>query len=152
LSTQKLDNIDKAILKTLIKDARTSFTSIAKSLNVSTNVIAKRFQRLKDLKIIAGTATIVNLPELEPKHRLAIDLKIQNSVIDEVIEKYSKHPIFRASFRTIGPYDFHMAIGVRSLVEAEKIGSDLRKRKGVSQVILSASLDSKIFLPENLII
>ena len=152
MSTQKLDNIDKTILKALLKDARTSFTTIAKSCNVSTNVIAKRFQKLKDLNIIAGTAIVASLPELEPKHRLAIDLKIQSNAIDEVIEEYSKHPIFRASFKTIGPYDLHLAIGVRSLVEAEKIRSDLRKRKGVSQVILSASLDSTIFLPENLII
>lgn len=136
----------------LLKDARTSFTNIAKDCNVSTNVIAKRFQRLKRQKIIIGSAVIASIPELEPKHRLAIDLKIEHDAIKGVIDEFRKNPLFRSYYKTVGPYDLHLAVGVRSLVEAEKIRNNLSKIKGVSGVVISASLDADVFLPENIVI
>jgi DNA-binding Lrp family transcriptional regulator len=94
LGSNDLDDLDLKILKTLLADARSSFTKIAKDCNVATNVIAKRFQRLKRKEIITGTAIITSLPTSELPHRLSVDLKVRSDAINEIIEEYKQNPLF----------------------------------------------------------
>jgi DNA-binding Lrp family transcriptional regulator len=43
----KLDNIDIAIIKSLIQDGRKSFRQIAREIKVSTPTVEARFSRMK---------------------------------------------------------------------------------------------------------
>ena len=56
----EIDKIDVRILKTLMKDPRTSFAEIAKDCEVSTNTIRIRFKRLKKIGVITGSTIQVN--------------------------------------------------------------------------------------------
>ena len=57
---QKIDDIDIKIIKTLLKEPRTSFAKIAKECDLSSTSIRNRFNILKKSGIINGAITQVN--------------------------------------------------------------------------------------------
>jgi Lrp/AsnC family transcriptional regulator for asnA, asnC and gidA len=58
-SRKEIDEIDIKIIKRLLANSRTSFAEIAKECGVSTLTIRNRFEQLKKVGIINGTALIV---------------------------------------------------------------------------------------------
>ena len=59
-----LDLKDQTILELLEKNARTSFTAIAKQLNISEAAIRKRVKKLEEKEIILGYKASVNYKKL----------------------------------------------------------------------------------------
>src|ERR671918_2198029 len=57
----RLDDTDLEILKILVHDCRTSYHSIGKTLNMSTNTAKTRVNNLISSKVIECFTTIVNL-------------------------------------------------------------------------------------------
>ncbi|MEM0320031.1 MAG: AsnC family transcriptional regulator, partial [Candidatus Nezhaarchaeales archaeon] len=60
----KLDEIDKAILRELVNDARLSFREIARRIGVSTATVASRVKRMEEEGVIKGYTTIVDVEKL----------------------------------------------------------------------------------------
>jgi len=56
----RIDEVDIAVLKVLLMDARTSFATIAKDLNMSTNTMRMRYERLRSIGVIKGAITQIN--------------------------------------------------------------------------------------------
>ena len=54
MTTQKLDNLDKAILRALQKDASLSQRELADKVGLSQNSCWRRLARLREQKIILG--------------------------------------------------------------------------------------------------
>lgn len=50
----QIDNLDKTILRTLIKNARTPYAELAKQCNVSPGTIHVRVEKMKEAGIISG--------------------------------------------------------------------------------------------------
>jgi Lrp/AsnC family transcriptional regulator for asnA, asnC and gidA len=59
-SQPKIDEIDAKILKTLLREARTTFTEIAKDCSISVGAVRTRFERLKRIGIITGSIMQIN--------------------------------------------------------------------------------------------
>ncbi|NIQ06176.1 MAG: AsnC family protein, partial [Candidatus Korarchaeota archaeon] len=51
-STSGIDEIDVKIIRALQKDARTTFTDIARDCGVSTDTISKRFRKMKKADLV----------------------------------------------------------------------------------------------------
>ena len=60
----KLDELDKAILKTLMEDARTPYAEMAKLFVVSPATIHVRIEKMKSASIIRRTEVIVDTKKL----------------------------------------------------------------------------------------
>ena len=60
----KLDELDKAILKTLMEDARTPYAEMAKLFAVSPATIHVRIEKMKSASIIRRTEVIVDTKKL----------------------------------------------------------------------------------------
>ncbi len=58
-TTTKLDELDRAILKILMDDARTPYAEMAKQFNVSPATIHVRIEKMKAADIIQGTEVVV---------------------------------------------------------------------------------------------
>ncbi|MGL5430564.1 MAG: AsnC family transcriptional regulator, partial [Vibrio sp.] len=56
----KLDDLDRAILKILMDDARTPYAEMAKQFNVSPATIHVRIEKMKASDVIQGTEVVVN--------------------------------------------------------------------------------------------
>ena len=60
----ELDSKDKTIIDILEKNARTSYTQIAKILNISEAAIRKRVKKLEEKRIILGYKVSINYKKL----------------------------------------------------------------------------------------
>lgn len=63
----KLDEIDIAILKSLITDGRKSFNQISKEIKVSTPTVTARYDRLVNVGLIKAVTLDLDLGKLESK-------------------------------------------------------------------------------------
>jgi len=147
----KIDEIDAKILSYLVLDARTPFSNIAKKCGISTPAIIKRFNRLKQEKIIVGTAIRLGLSDLGYNYRLSIDINFENAKINQVLRACKKLPDFITCTEVVGKYDFHAVVYLKTLEQIEAIRQIFKNQKGIKRIGLTATYESGIF-PENLLI
>ena len=148
----KIDEIDVKILSTLLKDARSSFASIARECDVSTNAIVKRFYRLKQSGVITGTTVRLNMKKFEYKFALAIDINIDAHEAHNILEMLKSLPNSLSCYQVVGKYDIHASVLTKSLNDIDKIRNIVKMQKGVKKVWIAASLDEAGCFPENLVI
>ncbi|MBM4400836.1 MAG: winged helix-turn-helix transcriptional regulator, partial [Crenarchaeota archaeon] len=77
----KIDEIDAKILRTLLKESRTSFTEIAKDCKISVGAVRMRYKRLWKEGVINGEVMLVNPHSLGYKY--ISDLGITTAVENE---------------------------------------------------------------------
>jgi Lrp/AsnC family transcriptional regulator for asnA, asnC and gidA len=148
----EIDEVDVKILKTLLKDARTSFAEIARDCGLSTNAIVRRFYRLKRTGVIAGTSLIVDIEALGYEFALSIEINIDKSKESPLVEALKKmQNIFHVQ-QQIGKFDLHTSAFAKNLEEINKIRNLLKKQKGIKSVKLTASTDKRTIFPENFLI
>jgi DNA-binding Lrp family transcriptional regulator len=58
--TRQIDDVDRALIATLIDDARISLTDLAAKINVSRSTAHARLQRLRDDNVITGFTASIN--------------------------------------------------------------------------------------------
>ena len=63
-TTARLDDLDRAILKTLMEDARTPYAEMAKKFDVSPATIHVRIEKMRSADIIERTEVVVNTKKL----------------------------------------------------------------------------------------
>jgi Lrp/AsnC family transcriptional regulator for asnA, asnC and gidA len=98
MSLPELDEVDKAILRKLQKDARVSFNEIAKEVGMSEATVFVRIKKLQKNGVIRAFRAIVNpgsvgkqvtafaLVRAEPKSYAKVLAELQN--LDDVCEVY----------------------------------------------------------------
>lgn len=69
----KLDEIDIALLESLIKDGRKSFRQISREIKVSTPTVKARYDRLVNVGLIKGVSPVLDLGKLEDKTSERLD-------------------------------------------------------------------------------
>jgi len=147
-----IDEIDKKILITLMKDVRTSFAKIARNCGVSTNTIVKRFHKLQESGVISGTSIITNLKDFGYQFPVAADINVKAGMEQEILEALKKTPNIRKCHQVIGKYDIHATFYVENIMEIKKIRDLIKKQKGVKRVGLTATLDDVSYFPSNFLI
>ena len=61
----KLDEIDTAIINSLLEDGRKSFRQISREINVSTPTVKSRFQKLTAMRLIKSVEPILDTSKLK---------------------------------------------------------------------------------------
>lgn len=95
----QIDDLDKQILNSLIKNARLPYAELAKNFAVSPATIHVRIEKMKNAGIITGTHLAVNHKQLGYDVCCFIGIKLSNAgdypvvieqlqQIDEVVEAY----------------------------------------------------------------
>ena len=97
----KIDATDEKILRTLLKESRTSFTEIAKDCKISVNSVRKRYMRLWRAGIINGAIMQVNPDSLG--YKCIASIWVATAVEDEsaVIDFLKRKPYSCEVFRNI---------------------------------------------------
>jgi Lrp/AsnC family transcriptional regulator for asnA, asnC and gidA len=148
----KIDEIDAEILTALIKDARTSFAEIARDCGISTNAIVKRFYRLKDAGVIAGTSLMVDIEEFGYKFLLSIGINVDHTEEAQLLESLNRVQNVFDFQQQLGKFDVH-AVGIaKSLEHINHIRDAIKKQKGVKGVKVTANIDKRTWFPENFLI
>ena len=79
ISKLKMDDIDEKIIKMLSANARESFATIGKSVDLSAPAVGKRVKQLEEKGIILGYSLHLNHEKLGVNVKAYINLKIHQS-------------------------------------------------------------------------
>ncbi len=115
MTTLKLDNLDRQILKLVAEDARIPFLEVARICNVSGAAIHQRVQKLTGMGIIKGSQYIIDPEKIgyETCAYIGLNLK-QPETFDAVVEELKKIPEVVECHYTTGNYDLFTKIYARN--------------------------------------
>ena len=100
----RLDEIDLAILESLLEDARKSFRQVSREINVSTPTVMKRYERLVNVGLIKAVSLNLDLGKLETKTSIRLDhlrqktlknhsVKLDRGMLVKIACDYCKGPV-----------------------------------------------------------
>ena len=111
MANQKLDQLDKQILRLIADDARIPFLEVARICNVSGAAIHQRIQKLTTMGILEGSQFIINPEKVGYETCAFIGLNLKNPEdFDKVVEKLREIPEVVECHYTTGDYDLFIKI------------------------------------------
>lgn len=111
MTHQKLDKLDRLILKMIAEDARVPFLEVARVCNVSGAAIHQRVQKLTSLGIIKGSQYVIDPEKIGYDTCAYIGLNLKNpAAFDAVVEDLKKIPEVVECHYTTGNYDMFIKI------------------------------------------
>lgn len=101
----KLDELDYAILRMLIQDAKTPYTEVGKVLNVSSGTVHVRMRKMEEAGVVKGSTLAINHEELgfQMGAFLGIDL-MRDELLEEVVMQLKEIPQILNAYYTSGPH------------------------------------------------
>ena len=125
------DKIDYEILKILFKNSRTSFNKIAKKLNISTQKVIRRYDRLTQ-QVIHHCSTTINLGKIG-YFALAIfwiKLSTKHSNLS-IFKKILKIPDAIFAYRVIGEFQVILGVPFKNMEQLTKTYIKITQTQGV---------------------
>ena len=112
---QKLDKLDRQILRMIGEDARVPFLEGARVCNVSGAAIHQRIQKLTNLGIIKGSVFVMDPEKIGYETCAYIGLNLKNPEdFDRVLEELKKIPEVTECHYTTGNFDMFIKIYARN--------------------------------------
>jgi Lrp/AsnC family transcriptional regulator for asnA, asnC and gidA len=151
-SKQLVNENDIKIIKTLLKDARTPFTNIAKNLNITSSAARNRYIKLKKAGIINGAIMKIN-----PK-RLGLDfiglskIKANPQKIRELKSKLKNLPYILSVF-PLEDYSLGFRMALPNSGELEKLVNKIQSLDYVQELKYELHFGTPRFdYPENIVL
>ena len=111
MANQKLDKLDKQILKLIAEDARIPFLEVARTCNVSGAAIHQRIQKLTNMGILKGSQFIIDPEKIGYETCAYIGLNLKDPErFDTVVEELKKIPEVVECHYTTGNFDMFIKI------------------------------------------
>ena len=108
---QRLDKLDKQILRLIAEDARIPFLQVARACNVSGAAIHQRIQKLTQWGILKGSQFVIDPEKIGYETCAYIGLNLRNPErFDEVVEALKKIPEVVECHYTTGDFDMFIKI------------------------------------------
>ena len=102
---EKIDSLDRQILKIISGNARIPFKDVAAECGVSRAAIHQRVQRLFDMGVIVGSGYNVNPKKLGYYTCTYVGIKLEKgSMYKNVVERLNQIPEIVECHFTTGPY------------------------------------------------
>ena len=100
----RLDDVDLALLESLIKDGRKSFRQISREIKVSTPTVKARYERLVNVGLIKAVSPVIDMGKLEKKASVKLDqirykahqghgIKLDKGVLVKMTCDYCEGPV-----------------------------------------------------------
>lgn len=130
-----MDSTDDKILTELQKDARISYTDLAKKLDMSDVAIKKRVDRLIDDGIIKHFSIELDHKKLGKNVRALIFLRVQPEETAQIAGALKKMDSIVKTSSLLGQYDFFLETVCKDLDELKRITEEkISTLKGVNEI------------------
>ena len=111
MAVQKLDQLDKKILRMIAEDARVPFLEVARACNVSGAAIHQRIQKLTNQGILKGSQFVIDPEKIGYETCAYIGLNLKNPEdFDKVVNELQKIPEVTECHYTTGNFDMFIKI------------------------------------------
>lgn len=111
MAVQKLDHLDKKILRMIADDARVPFLEVARACNVSGAAIHQRIQKLTNQGILRGSQFVIDPEKIGYETCAYIGLNLKNPEdFDKVVAELQKIPEVTECHYTTGNFDMFIKI------------------------------------------
>ena len=111
MAKEKLDRLDKQILKLVAADARIPFLEVARACDVSGAAIHQRIQKLTNMGILKGSQFLIDPEKVGYETCAFIGLNLKNPEdFDRVVEELKKIPEVTECHYTTGNFDMFIKI------------------------------------------
>jgi DNA-binding Lrp family transcriptional regulator len=139
----RLDEVDKAILRELISNARLSFREIARRIGVSTATVANKVRRMEEEGVIRGYTAIVDAEKLGYDIVAVIEVVISKGKVANVEEEIAKAPNVQAVYDVTGESDAMIVARFKSRAELSNFVKKLLSMEYVERTITHVVLNVK---------
>ena len=111
MANQRLDKLDKQILRLIAEDARIPFLEVARECGVSGAAIHQRIQKLNAMGVLKGSQFIIDPEKLGYETCAFIGINLKNPEdFDEVVDKLRLMPEVVECHYTTGDYDLFIKV------------------------------------------
>ena len=111
MAKEKLDRLDKQILKLVAADARIPFLEVARVCDVSGAAIHQRIQKLTNIGILKGSQFLIDPEKVGYETCAFIGLNLKNPEdFDQVLEELKKIPEVTECHYSTGNFDMFIKI------------------------------------------
>lgn len=143
---EKIDQLDKKILKIITQNARMPFKDVAESCGVSRAAIHQRVQRLIDLNVITGSGYTVNPKSLGYQMCVYIGITLEKgSMYKQVVRELEKIPEIVESQYTLGHYTILIKLYAKNDEHLmHLLNGSIQEISGVAATETLTSLDQRI--------
>ena len=131
-----MDQTDLEIAKILSKNSRTPFRKIAQQLNISPQMVIRRYKKLRKT-IFSYSSITVDLEKLGFKASASFSLKIskdKQGEISRIYDQIVKFPNVVVANRVLGTVDMYCLVPVRSFEEIFEFQNRLSEIEGIEEV------------------
>lgn len=140
--TDRLDELDRALLSALRADGRAPVASLARELGVTRATVTSRIDRLVQAGVIVGFTVRVR-DEVDPLEIRAISLiEVEGRTTDAVIRRLRGLPEIIALHTTNGGWDLVAELRAASLGDFDRVLGTIRRVEGVVNSETSLLLSS----------
>ncbi len=147
----ELDEVDKQILAILMKNAKTPYTDIAKTVHVSGGTVHVRMNKLEQLGIVTGATLTIDYTKLGYDISAFLGIYLdKSSLYDEVSDQLARIPEVVSAHYTTGIYSIFAKIICRDTAHLKEILHDkIQQINGIQRTETFISLQESINRPIN---
>jgi Lrp/AsnC family transcriptional regulator, regulator for asnA, asnC and gidA len=147
----ELDEVDKQILAILMKNAKTPYTDIAKTIHVSGGTVHVRMNKLEQLGIVTGATLTIDYTKLGYDISAFLGIYLdKSSLYDEVSDQLKQIPEVVSAHYTTGIYSIFAKIICRDTAHLKEILHDkIQQINGIQRTETFISLQESINRPIN---
>lgn len=134
---QELDKIDLQIIRILSEDASMSFRKVAEQLDISTQSVIRRYNRLKKEEVLTYSSITVDLKKLGYVGYATLGIKISNKhKISKIFENILQVSNIIIAFRILGPLHILVGVPFMNIEQLFELYQEVGKIQGITQIDL----------------
>lgn len=141
----KIDELDRKILRIITQNARIPFREVAEQCGVSRAAVHQRVERMYDLGVIVGSSYNVNPKMLGYQLCAYIGITLdKGNMYNSVVEAIEQIPEVVESHYTLGSYGILIKVYARDDMHLMELLTKMQEIPGLAQTETLTALDQRI--------
>ena len=142
---EKIDELDRKILKIITQNARIAFKEVADVCGVSRAAVHQRVQRMYDLGVVTGSGYMVNPKSLGYHLCAYVGIILEKgNMYKAAVEQLERIPEVVESHYTLGSYSLLIKLYARDDEHLMSLLSVIQEIPGVAKTETLTALDQRI--------
>ena len=128
-----LDDVDKNILRILQDDCRTSYSAIARELDVAESTVRYRVDKLKREGVITGFIALLNPRKIGLDITAIALIKVEPKMVEEASKQLAGFSESHHLFKSTGEYDLVSVVHTRDIAHLNSLIDRIKQLPGVRE-------------------